>query len=87
MNELQQDKAAQTIQDGCKNWRFKHICKDGTFGINLRLALQMNDRTEKKRQEIEHSRRELIWKYLQKVNCKTRVRLLDEQLKNDENRV
>jgi hypothetical protein len=34
-------KAALIIQQGMHNWLWKPVCKDGTFGINLRLGLKM----------------------------------------------
>lgn len=34
-------KAARIIQRGLYNWLWKPICKDGTYGINLRIGFQM----------------------------------------------
>ncbi len=35
-----EEKAARIIQNGCHNWLWKPVCKDGTLGINVRLGMK-----------------------------------------------
>ena len=38
--EIKRNKAAQIIQNGCHNWLWKPITKDGKLGINVRIGLR-----------------------------------------------
>lgn len=46
-----QNKAAKTIQNGCKNWLYKMYTNDGKIGINARIYLN------------KHLGKKLLYKY------------------------
>jgi hypothetical protein len=37
---------ALIIQRGCHNWLYKGICKDGTLGINVKIGLDMIEKSD-----------------------------------------